>query len=483
MSSQHCNSPSPATGGTFRPHRLQQLLRSDSSAGETGDRRLVILLMIPTVTMILNAATFGVAVPTIRTEFGMSADAAAWLVTAYTLPFMMLMPLYGRLGDGLGKRNLIIIGLAVFVVGTVFTLVASGTWMLLLGRVIQGAGVAGIAPLSMAILSERFPPSRRGQALGTWNSVGPLVGIVGPLTAGFMIDIWGWRSIFVPALFVALGAIVVVYLGIPSLRTVQLSYLRRFDWLGVLLLGGMITFFVFYLSSRVITGVEPLRDWRLLAAALACGAGFLWREQHQADPFLNLVLFRNSSLRLAATASGLRMFTMSGIGFLMPLFLADVHLQSASRIGSMLMLNAAALLVTMRLGGRLADRVGSRQLVATGMSVQAMTMVYFGALPAEATLWFVAGGLIVHGLGAGLSLAPLHRAAMSHVDVSEAGAAAGVYSMIRFGGTLMGTALGGVLLQQALETHAAPVEAYRIVFFAIAGAAAAGAFVGLWIPD
>jgi EmrB/QacA subfamily drug resistance transporter len=470
------------TSGPLR--RLRRAVRGGQDAdAPAGDLRLLIILMIPTVTMILNVSTFGVALPTIRAEFGIDADVAAWLVTAYTLPFMMLMPLYGRLGDGLGKRNLIIFGLFVFAVGTMITLAAPNLAWLLAGRTVQGAGVAGIAPLSMAIIAERFDPSQRGQAMGTWNSVGPLVGIFGPLTAGFMIDYWGWRSIFVPALGVALFAIVVVYIGIPSLRTVKLSYLQSFDWLGVILLGGGITFFVFYVSSRVITGVEPLRDWRLLAASLLFLAGFVLRERQRRDPFLDLALFRNSSLRLASMASGLRMFTMNGIGFLMPLYLADVRGLSASAIGSMVMLNAIALLTTMRLGGRLADRAGSRLLVAGGMSTQAATMVYFGLLPAQAPLYWIAVGLAVHGLGAGLSLAALHRAALSHVAVEDAGAAAGVYSMIRFSGTLMGAALGGVLLQQALETQATTVAAYQQVFFVIAFAAAIGALIGLALRE
>ncbi len=449
----------------------------------SGDMRLLIILMIPTVTMILNASTFGVALPTIRAEFGIDADVAAWLVTAYTLPFMMLMPLYGRLGDGLGKRNLIILGLFVFAGGTMIVLTAPTLPWLLVGRTVQGAGVAGIAPLSMAIIAERFDPSRRGQAMGTWNSVGPLVGIFGPLAAGFMIDYWGWRSIFLPALGVALVAIGVVYLGIPSLRTVRLSYLRNFDWLAVIFLGGTITFFVFYLSSRVITGVEPFRDWRLLLLSILFAIGFVLRERRRLDPFLDLALFGNTSLRRASFASGLRMFTMTGIGFLMPLYLTDVRYLSASAIGGMVMLNAGALLMTMRLGGRLSDRVGSRPLVAGGMTIQATAMASFALFPIWAPLYWIAVGLIVHGLGAGLSLAALHRAALSNVAMDEAGAAAGVYSMIRFSGTLMGATLGGVLLQQALETQATTIAAYQQVFLIIAAAAALGAGVGLTLQE
>ena len=141
------------------------------------------------------------------------------------------------------------------------------------------------------------------------------------------------------------------------------------------------------------------------------------------------------------------------------------------------MLNAGALLVTMRLGGQLGDRWGSRIPVVTGMSIQAVSMFYFALLPANVPLVWVAVGLVAHGMGAGLSLASLHRAAMSDVDTREAGAAAGVYSMIRFGGMLLGTALGGVILQQALDTRVT-VVAYHTVFVLVAAASVLGALIG-----
>jgi MFS family permease len=434
--------------------------------------------MAPVVAMVFNFSAFSVAVPTLRDQFAIGADMAAWLVIAYILPFMMLMPLYGRLGDGLGKRNLILLGLSVLLVGTMMAISARSMGWLLAARMIQGAGASGVVPLSIAIISERFVPAARGRALGAWNSVGPLTGVAAPLLAGLIIDHWGWRMIFAPVLLLGVVAIAVVYWGAPSLRRPQFGFLRHFDWLGLLLFAGIVVGLVTFVSSQPITGVAPLRDWRLLLVGALALTGFILRERQFRSPFLNLDLFRNSSLIIAAIGVGLRMFTMSGIGFLMPLYLLDVHSQSASAIGGMLMLNAGALFATMRLGGQLGDRWGSRAPVMAGMSIQAACMVWFALLPADAFLLLVGGGLVVHGLGAGLSLAPLHRAAMSHVNAHETGAAAGVYSMIRFGGSLLGAALGGVMLQTALDAQLATVAAYRLVFLAIAAMALTGVLLG-----
>lgn len=447
------------------------------------NQHLLYVLMAPSMAMIFSGATFGVALPALRTYFGIEADMAAWLVTAYTLPFMIFMPLYGRLGDSLGKRNLILAGMAIFLAGTLLTMTSASLAWLLLGRAIQGAGLAGIAPLSMAIIYERFPSNERGRALGTWNSIGPVVGIFGPLLAGLMVDYTGWRTIFVPTLLMGIFALAVVWLLIPSLRTAKFGFLRTFDWPGVALLAAGISFLVFYISSRPITGVDPLRDWRLLLVSVAGFTGFVWREKRRADPFLELDLFGISSLRWASIGSGIRMFTMSGISFLMPLYLTDVHDLSASATGSLLMLNAAALLVTMRKGGQLADRWGSRRPVMIGMTGQSICMAYFAFLPAEASLFLVAAGLVAHGLSAGLSLAALHRASLRDVPVDQNGAAAGIYSMIRFGGMLLGAALGGVLLQQSLTNTGSVVFAYQTVFWLIAAVAFCGIGVGWRLGD
>ena len=236
-----------------------------TSRTSLSNQHLLYVLMVPSMAMIFSGATFGVALPALRTYFGIDADMTAWLVTAYTLPFMFFMPLYGRLGDSLGKRNLILAGLAVFIAGTLLTMTSTTLAALLLGRAIQGAGLAGIAPLSMAIIYERFPSNDRGRALGTWNSIGPVVGIFGPLLAGLMIDYMGWRTIFVPTLLMGIFALAIVWLLIPSLRTANFGFLRTFDWLGVALLDQR------DLVSRLLH-FEPADHRRRSAARLAASA-------------------------------------------------------------------------------------------------------------------------------------------------------------------------------------------------------------------
>ncbi len=327
--------------------------------------------------------------------------------------------------------------------------------------------------------------SKQGKALGTWNSIGPFAGMIGPFIAGFLIDYVGWRAVFGPVLLVGLISIFVVQRQIPSTQphVVRSDFFRTFDWGGVILLSVMLLLLVFYASSRPITGVAALQDWRLLAGAmLSCGGFILW-EKRRVNPFVTLEIFVNENFTLASLCAGSRMFTMAGIGFLIPLYLTDVHTLRATSIGIITTLNAGALLTTMRIGGQLADHWSSRWPVVIGSSVQAGSAAYFAWLPETAPLSLIATGMAGHGLGAGLSSAALHRVSMNKIPPEKTGIAAGLYSMIRFSGSVLGVALGGVMLQAGLNKFLLAIEAYQRAFRFIAGVALSGVVIALKLKD
>jgi MFS family permease len=429
--------------------------------------------------MMLNFSMFGVALPVIRDAFNIQTNIAAWLVIVYTAPFMILPPLYGRMGDGLGKRQVLLIGIVTFLVGTVVTLLATQLGFLMVGRAIQGLGAAGIIPLSIAIISQYFPAGEQGKALGTWNSVAPTMHMIGPLLAGLLIDYLSWRTIFGPVMVVGLVALWIVRRQIPAEEVkAPPNFLRSFDWGGIALFTITVTGLIFYLSSKAITGVTPLQDWRLLGMTLLLAGAFIYWEKHHTHPFVALNIFADKTFGRASFCAAARMFAMSGIGFLMPLYLADIHGLSAASTGILLTIHAGALLITLRVGGQLADRWTGRWPITGGMTMQVTAMISFALLPASVAIWVVGGVIMFHGFGAGLSLAPLHRATMGNIAADQKGIAAGLYSLIRFGGTLLGPALAGVVLQQGLDRFLQPITAYHIVFWLIAGVAVLGVVLG-----
>jgi EmrB/QacA subfamily drug resistance transporter len=431
--------------------------------------------------MPLTGWMLSVSLPIIRDDLRISADVAAWVITTFSLPFLITMPVYGRLSDGLGKRRLLLWGIGLFAIGALITMVSQSLGTLLVGRMIQGLGIAGLIPLSLALITEYFPIEDRGRAMGIWSTIGPLAGVLGPILAGLIVARAGWRSAFIaPIIFSALSLIVVyrsIPIGVPKIDT---TFLRTFDWIGVGLLSLTLMLLFFFLSSRPITGIPPLQDWRLFLPAILFLGLFVKHENAHADPFIELTILRNRGVTTASICAALRMIGLSGaFGFLMPLYLADVAGLEPAMSGLLLMLNPAAMMLTVRYGGRLSDRLGSRAIVVTGFTVYTIVLITLGLFSAQSPRWIVVVLLFTFGIGGGLMLASLHRAALNDVPERQLGAASGIYSMIRFIGSAFGAAFGGILLQFYLDQPALEIStAYRNVFFGYAIFCFLGALVG-----
>ena len=446
---------------------------------------LLIGLLIPVGMTTFNMSMFGVALPTVRDAFGAEADLAAWMLTAYSLPFVIFMPLYGKLGDSLGKARLFQSGIVLFFIGTLVCLLARNLPQLLIGRILQGTGTAGFYPLCIAIIAERFPPAQQGRAMGTWSSVAPGAAMLGPLLGGFAVDHLGWNYVFLPSLLIGVIALWVVYRQVPAQRPVSGEGLQAFDWPGAAFLGGALVFAMFYLSSRMVSGVEPLRDWRLLA--IAVGLGFLfWRRQVRvarhggraagaSTPLVNFALYRRKNFGVASMAAGCRMTIMHTVNFLHVLYLTDVYGLDATELGLFSTVFAGAILATTRLGGQLSDRIHCRWIVGGSFVIQCSALAGLALL--SPPLLGAAALILAQGLGGGLALAALHRAAMEEIPAAESGAAAGLYSTARFGGGVVGATVAGAALQQAQIFAPGPTEAFQWVFGAVAAISLASLFV------
>ena len=471
MHNQSAPEPTPSKTG----------LSLSSAAG----RKLMLSMMTPQIVIIGFMMMFSVAVPLIRDQFDLDADVTAWLVIAYTLTYVTSLPLYGRLADDVGIRKLFLVGIGLFFIGTGLGSISKSFPTLLLSRAIQGLGSGGVSPLCMSVIYDRFSDGERGKAIGTWTAVGPLSGMIAPVVAGFLIVRFGWRSIYMPIIVLSAVALVVLRFTIPSFKggTRLKTFLHSFDVPGFLLLSGTTVFLVCYASSRPVTGVAPFSDIRLLAGMAACLVCFILWERKCRSPFVDFKLFGDRAFVRACLSAGMRMVAMGGINLLFPLYLVDVHGKRASHIGTAIMLHGAAILTFSRLGGSLADRWNSRWPVIIGMSVQAIFLLAISMVRGSGSATLAIGLLIAHGLGAGLALAALHHSSMVRVPPDRRAAAAGLYNMMRFSGSLLGSALVGVILQAGLDLLESPVAAYQRAFWFLSVAALMGAAISLVIKD
>ncbi len=436
---------------------------------------IVAALMFPASLMPMASSVLRVSSPLFRETFGLTAESLAWLSMSFSIPFMVLTPVYCRLSEIVGRRRLIMAGCALFLVGVTTSMLSPRFSVLLLGQGIQGFGVAGMTPLGMAYISAIFQRHERGKALGTWSSVGPTVAFLGPLMAGLILSFGNWRLTFLLSLIMGVLALVVVIVAIPAgYSNIKPEMWRRFDWLGVLFLACWVVAFFAFLSSRPITGVPPLQDWRLGLLVIIFLSLLIWREKTAASPFIELDLYRIRSFRLASFGATFRMITMGCTGLLMPLYLADLHGLQGTTLGVMLMVNPAAMSLMVRFGGLIADRWGIRRPLLIGFSSQILVMLALFLLPATVSLWGLGSILAIHGLGVGTMLAALHRTALLDVVESQANIAAGMYSLTRFVGVAVGTTTAGVVYQQFSTWDFPVLQAYQNTFLSFIVAAAVG---------
>lgn len=227
-------------------------------------------------------------------------------------------------------------------------------------------------------------------------------------------------------LAVSIIAFVIIYKGIPTgLSTIIPNFLRNFDWVGVVLLMVALSSFVFYISSRPITGVAPFQDWRLLtASAVLLFCFWLWERRHD-DPFVSFDVFSNRLFNRATFCAAMRMMVMGGLSFLLPLYLVDIHGVSLAQLGGLLMINPGMMSLTVRFGGRPADRLGDRLMAIAGLLIQGTVMFIFSRLPASASIWLVVPTLALYGTGSGLMLVALHHASLKNISAEQMGMAAG----------------------------------------------------------
>lgn len=445
---------------------------------------IVIALMFPSSLMPMASSVVRVASPLFRDTFGLTTESLAWLSMSFTIPFMVLMPVYCSLSEMVGRRRLILAGSSMFLVGVCISMFSPRFSVLMAGQALQGVGVAGMMPLGMAYISALFEKHERGKALGTWSSVGPTVAFIGPLLAGIILSLWHWRATFALPLCAGVLALIAVARGIPAgYSNIQPRMWRRFDWLGVGLLAGTAMAFFAFLSSRPITGMPPLQDWRLAVITVFFLGLFLWRELGAANPFVDLSLYRVRLFRQASLGAALRMTTMGCTSLLIPLYLVDLYQLAGIAVGVMLMLNPAAMALMVRYGGRIADRWGSRRPLLIGFTTQGVALLGLFSLPEGAPLWSVGGILALNGLGVGTMLASLHRTALLEIDEARASVAAGMYSLVRFVGVAVGTSVAGVLYQQFSDMGFATLTAYQYTFVCFTATAVCGLLLALQVNE
>jgi len=403
---------------------------------------------------LLDLTIVNIAIPNMITKLHASLDDVLWVINAYALVLAVLVITAGRLGDLIGPRIMFMSGVAVFTAASAACGFAPSPGWLIAFRAVQGVGAAMLMPQTLTIITNTFPPERRGAAFGIWGAVAGVATIAGPTLGGLLVTAFDWRWIFFVNLPIGVIVLLITPVIIPDLR---LGRRHRIDVPGVLLASAALLAICYGL-------VEGQRyDWGkitsfvsiplILGAGVVLLAAFLvvQRLTQGSEPLVPFALFRDRNYSVVNWVSGVLAIGMMGIFLPFTIYLQSVLGFSALKAGLTM---APASLVSMfvaPVAGRMTDRIGGKFILMSGLTLFAAGMGWMALIAHPDSRWqSFLPPLIVAGIGIGCTFAPLITVAMRNIDPRMAGAASGVLNTVRQVGLVIGTAAVGALLQNRL---------------------------------
>jgi EmrB/QacA subfamily drug resistance transporter len=389
----------------------------------------------------LGSTMIAVALPSISSELGVPGGALTqWLVASYLIAGIAAMGPCGKLGDVIGHRRGLMIGMSVYAAGSALGFLVATLPALALARITMAVGGALVVPSTMALLRNAVPEARRPRAFGMFGAVMGTAAAVGPLLGGELTAHFGWRAVFVANLPVILVAFALIRLAGPVAIPDPVERRPRFDIEGSVLLAAALT--VIVAASRMHGAGVP---WIALVGVVLFAAFVVW-ERRAAAPVVDLRMFARRAFAAGNAVVGLQNLAMYALLFQLPIFFEQVRGIHSGSTGRALIGMMIAMVVLAPVGGRLSERFGARPIAFLGCFVSLVGMFVIAdfsklAVPADALL-----GLILIGAGLGLATSPSQSAAMSAVHRSQAGMAGGALSTSRYLGGVLGISVLGALL-------------------------------------
>ncbi|MEU0893369.1 MFS transporter [Streptomyces massasporeus] len=421
------------------------------------------------------------ALPSIREDLGGGLHDLEWTVSAYTLTFAVLLMFGAALGDRFGRRRLFIAGLAVFTGASAAAAMAPGIDSLIAARAIQGVGAAVMMPLTLTLLTAAVPVAKRGMAYGIWGAVNGLAVASGPLVGGTLTEHISWQWIF--WLNVPLG---LALLPLARLRLAESHGTGApLDIPGTLLASGGLFGIVYGLVRGPVDGWTGSLVLTGLFAGSALLAGFILYSTRAKNPMLPMRLFRSRAFAGINAASLLMFLGMFGSIFLLSQYMQGVLGYSPTEAGLRMLPWTGMPMLVAPIAGILADRIGGRPVVATGLFLQALGLGYMAVVATtDASYGSQLPALIVSGIGMALYFAPASHLVMSSVRSSEQGIASGANNALREVGGALGIAVMASIFaaQGGYETGQTFVDGMRPALVTGSAVVALAGIAALLIP-
>lgn len=424
----------------------------ESNKGSSLRWWILLTVIVGTFLGRLDQTIVNLALPKIINDFGITVSAAGWIATAYILANAVFVPIWGKLGDTIGRKKVYIWGFSIFIFGSVLAGFAWNLSSMIVFRIIQAIAGSADYPTAMAILAVTFKEGKeRAQALGIWSSSFAAAVVFGPLLGGPLIDNFGWRSVFLINLPIGILGIVMAMRFIDESRSEVVS--KFFDWWGAFALGGS-------LSSLVLV-LDKGSDWGWMSSgSLICYFAFvvflglfIKIEQSVPEPIVDLKFFKIPAFVNALVNNFVVFMGMMGGVFLVPVFAQTFLGYNATESGYLFIPMAVAMMIGSPLGGMLTGKVQSRYVIFASTIVAALGIFLFTRLDPRSSALDIIIPLSIMAFGLGFGMAQRTNIVASVVPQSEIGIASSILALVRNIAGAMGIAIFATILNNRVSTN------------------------------
>src|SRR5829696_1105611 len=433
--------------------------------------------------IMLDNTVVNVALPSIQRDLGADLSSLEWIVAGYALTFASLMLTGGKLADAYGRRLMFVVGIAVFTVSSLACGLSTSEEMLIVARIVQGAGAALMNPATLSIIAATFPPKERGTAIGIWAGVAALALAIGPLVGGLLTEHLDWSWIFFVNVPVGIAGIAASFVLIDESRD---ETHVRLDIPGLVTSGLGLFALTYALIEGNAYGWGSGRIVGALVSAVVLLAVFIVLERRQRAPMLDLTLFRSGTYAGANLVILLVALAMFGVFFFVSLYMQNILGYSATQTGATFLPMTILIVLLAPVAGKLTDRIGGRWLMGGGMVLIGISLLIFSRLDRGSGFWDIFPGLIVGGIGMAITMTPTTSVVMGSVPVDKAGVGSAVLNSMRQVGGSLGIAVLGAIVAASLKVPVTDpravdqfVRGFQHALIAAAGIAFAGAIVAI----
>ena len=415
---------------------------------------VTITVMLGMIMAIIDSTIVNVALQTMAGNLGATTDEIAWVVTAYILANVVIMPLNGWLTATFGRQKYYATSIAFFTAASFLCGIAGSLPLLVIFRVLQGIGGGALQPTAQAILFESYPPNRRGNAMAIFG-LGAMVGpAIGPVLGGYIVDNYSWPLIFFINVPIGILAFAMTFLFIRDPAYIEKPK-GGVDWNGLVLmtLGLAALQYVLERGQR--------EDWfssgsivLLSVISIAALVYFVVHELRTKHPVVDLSVFCNRTFSAGNVIGIVSGFGLFGLNLILPLFMQSALGFTPLQAGVALLPGALATALSMPIAGRFVNKIDPRIMIACGISIFGAASWWMGGLDQYSGYWDIFWPRALQGFALGFLFVPLSTATLSDVPRGEIAGASGLYTLIR----QLGGSLGIAILATMLERRADYVQ-------------------------